>query len=352
MSVFLGPKQLFPSKQQIAHVSVSTGWFEWWERGRGTIGTHQQPLGVQTLFLNRGRSTEKWDLNHSRKYVASYPKNQRRTVPSRLPSPRVQFVPTGFFAEVPSNSTGSLSGRWRDPKASFGSRPSLTSETVNTGINSSRRRTKHHPPILHLAAVLALCRGRSLLTRSVSGSGTSNSSPPMSAPAKPWEVGAQERRRRARSLLIQAALWAPSMAERNINPRGPCRVSRSQRDNARSSAWADCFRTAALTNAARSAALPTRDCRRHRDGYRAQWCECLPNLSTIRFTPIPPSHVKTLPQPYFSQNLPTFFFSLAAWQYPGTSALMAGHRRCTSHARAAYRSATRFRAEVQREGEQ
>ena len=36
----------------------------------------------------------------------------------------------------------------------------------------------------------------------------------MSLAAKPWEVGVQERSRRARSLLVQAALSAPTMAER------------------------------------------------------------------------------------------------------------------------------------------
>ena len=39
--VFLGPKQLFPSKQQLAHIAVTTGGFEWWERGRGTVGLRQ-----------------------------------------------------------------------------------------------------------------------------------------------------------------------------------------------------------------------------------------------------------------------------------------------------------------------
>ena len=38
----------------------------------------------------------------------------------------------------------------------------------------------------------------------------------MSTTAKPWEVDAQERSRRARNLFVQAALWAPSMAERDI----------------------------------------------------------------------------------------------------------------------------------------
>ena len=41
---------------------------------------------------------------------------------------------------------------------------------------------------------------------------TSSSDPPMSAPAKPWEVDAPERSRRAWRLLVQAARWAPSMA--------------------------------------------------------------------------------------------------------------------------------------------
>ena len=35
------------------------------------------------------------------------------------------------------------------------------------------------------------------------------------SPAKPWEVDAQDWSRRARSLLVQAALWAPSMADRD-----------------------------------------------------------------------------------------------------------------------------------------
>ena len=44
----------------------------------------------------------------------------------------------------------------------------------------------------------------------------SGSSPPTSAPAKSGEVDAQERGRRATRLLVQAALWAPSMAERDM----------------------------------------------------------------------------------------------------------------------------------------
>ena len=38
----------------------------------------------------------------------------------------------------------------------------------------------------------------------------------MSAQTKPWQVDAQERSHRAKSLLVSAALWAPSTAERDI----------------------------------------------------------------------------------------------------------------------------------------
>ena len=51
----------------------------------------------------------------------------------------------------------------------------------------------------------------------------------MSASAKTWEVDAQERSRRARSLLIQAALWAPSMAERDIKEPAAAAVLQCRR---------------------------------------------------------------------------------------------------------------------------
>ena len=66
----------------------------------------------------------------------------------------------------------------------------------------------------------------------------------MSAPAKPKEVDTQERSPRARSLLIQAAFWAPSVVELY-------RASRSQRDNAPSLAWAGSSRMPAAQPAVR-----------------------------------------------------------------------------------------------------
>ena len=70
--------------------------------------------------------------------------------------------------------------------------------------------------ILHSGIHFAPCSVEPLLARSIFGSGTSSSDPPMTLAAKPWEVDAQERSRRARRLLVQAPLWAPSMSERDI----------------------------------------------------------------------------------------------------------------------------------------
>ena len=88
-------------------------------------------------------------------------------------------------------------------------------ETANTGIYSSRRRATHHPSLAHLATVLALCRGRSLLTRSVSAQEPAAAVLQCRRQPNPgkWTLrnGAG-----AGSPLIQAALWAHSMTERDI----------------------------------------------------------------------------------------------------------------------------------------
>ena len=59
---------------------------------------------------------------------------------------------------------------------------------------------------LHSGIHFASCSVELLLARSILGSGTSSSDPPMSSAAKPWEVDAFERSRRARRLPVQVAL--------------------------------------------------------------------------------------------------------------------------------------------------
>ena len=46
----------------------------------------------------------------------------------------------------------------------------------------------------------------------------------MSALPKPWEMDAHTRRRRVRALLIQAAVWAPTMGEN----QGPSQSTSTQ----------------------------------------------------------------------------------------------------------------------------
>ena len=72
----------------------------------------------------------------------------------------------------------------------------------------------------------------------------------MTLAAKPREVNAQERSRRARRLLVQAPLWAPSMSERDIFLEGIPELPDLWRDGARTVAGAGGLRAPALANAA------------------------------------------------------------------------------------------------------
>ena len=112
------------------------------------------------------------------------------------------------------------------------------------------------------------------------GSGTSSSSPPMSTPAKPWEVDAQERSRRARRLLVQVPLWAPSTAERDTILEAVAEWPRPQRGGAHTLAGAS------SRQLCRYYGVPKRDRRRHRRSgeLRAQSCECFKKHTTFHFT--------------------------------------------------------------------
>ena len=155
MSVFLRPRQPFPSNEQIAHISISgsaCGLNDGNEK-KGIVGTHKQPLGLQTPSTNRGRS----DLTMTGKNTL-VPQIQRCYVCPWLGSfSTSSSVLIGLCREVlSSNSVGSVSGRWRGPKVSFGSRPLPTSEIRTMGHNSRRRHIKHHLSVqLSLLSVVA-----------------------------------------------------------------------------------------------------------------------------------------------------------------------------------------------------
>ena len=136
-------------------------WFEWWERGRGIVGTHKQPPGLQTLSSTPGQSlgsgTSPWQEN-----IALLLQIQRRHVCPWLDSFSTSSL---VFARKSSRQVRLApyldSGHRQHPK---------TSKTKTVDHNSPRRRTKHHlstTSISHAATVLALCRGRPRLARSI-----------------------------------------------------------------------------------------------------------------------------------------------------------------------------------------
>ena len=190
---------LFASKQQTAHISVSTSGFD----------DGEEPAGhTSSLWVSRFR-TEAWRVGPliiagicCLRTPESAPQRTFPSLPLPLPLLYV-FICARWFLRVGLLTKFDWLSLRREPKASFGSRPLPASETANTGISSSHRRAKHHPsptsPLCSLFAVADPCSPAAFRLRSI---------PPVSAPAKPWEVDAPERSRRARSLLIQAALGA------------------------------------------------------------------------------------------------------------------------------------------------
>ena len=86
------------------------------------------------------------------------------------------------------------------------------------------------------------------------GWGTSSNSSLMSGPAKQREVDTQERRRRARAVLIKAALWSPRMNER-YHPRGSGRIASPGRFATNRLARTSRHRLSAVANSANHAAL-------------------------------------------------------------------------------------------------
>ena len=180
-------------------LSAHAGWMPWFRCA------DKDSLRIRTEAWREG-------FHHSRKILPSYPRTSAaadRTVSALVstPSSPVHLRSLVSSRKSPHQAQLALSERSREPRASSGARLLSASEAGTTGINSSRRRAKHHPPLRYCARSLPW---QILALPQRFGSGTSKSSLPTSAP------DAQERSRRARNPLIQAALQAPSMVERDI----------------------------------------------------------------------------------------------------------------------------------------
>ena len=97
--------------------------------------------------------------HHGRKILPSYPRSSAATfAPGSTPSPRVHLCPLVSAGKSSPNSSGSLQGRWRGPKVSFGCRPVSL-------LRQEQWATKHHLSLQ--LSLLSLSRGRSLLARSI-----------------------------------------------------------------------------------------------------------------------------------------------------------------------------------------
>ena len=186
-------------------------WCEWWERGRGTVGTRKQPS------LTGGGESRKRHLGPGHCLL--------------LRQQTLAFVHPADAQNITHPS----------PTLLLCSLCAVADPCSPAGF---RHRKKQQQSSL-IGASQTLGRGRS--------------------GAEP----AQERSQRAQSLLIQAALWAPSMADRDIILEALAEFPDPSETTPARWPW-----QAAPEH---QCAAPKRDCRRgHRDGYQAQWCECLP----------------------------------------------------------------------------
>ena len=164
---------------------------------------------------------EAWGVgsHHSRKIFPSYPKSSA--------SPRVHLCSLVSARKSSHQARLALSqGRSDSRKFHLGSGHCLLlrqKKWTTTHQDAAQSITSLSPPSATLPLCLLSLSWQTPARPQHLGSGTSSSSPPMSAPAKPSEADAQEWSRRARRLLVQAALWAPSMAERDPGETAPTR---------------------------------------------------------------------------------------------------------------------------------
>ena len=197
-----------PKGTNCSHCSI-TWWFEWWERGRGIVGTDKQPLGLQTLFDSEHGE---WDLTIAGKYCPRTPEPPPQpTVPSRLLLH--EFICAHWFLRgslLTKFDWLSLRANCESPKRHLGpGHCLLLGQQIRAFVHPAAAQNITQPSstsrLCSLFAVADPCPPAAFRLRNQQ--------------QQSFNVGArdaQERSRRARSLFIQAALCAPSTAERDI----------------------------------------------------------------------------------------------------------------------------------------
>ena len=135
----------------------------------------------------------------------------------------------------------------------------------------------------------------------------------MPPPVKPWEVDAQTEPSREEPARTGRPLGTQQGRARH-NPRGSRGAPRSRRDSGRSLAWADCFRTLALANAAGSAAL-----RNGTDGATAAVVSTKHKAASVPTNnQLPTSHHFLATTSRNSMHLTILMFDPSTVQFPST----------------------------------
>ena len=176
-------------------------------------------IGVQTRSTGPALDTRTVSARQNQK-TWSGTSTWLETIAQVCPNLRFRFsllyrLSRGSFCKSSSRSLSVSASMVLPRKSPHRVRLALSLPTADSGApgNESSQRRATHRSLSTLTIHFGSLQYGSFARPQRFGSGLSNSSPPMSAPAKPRGVDAQERSRRARSLLVQAALWAPSVVD-------------------------------------------------------------------------------------------------------------------------------------------
>ena len=147
VSFFLGPRQPFPSKHQIAPISISDG-----NEKKASRWDAQAAAGSPDALFESGPQQGEWDV--SRNILPSYPRFSAVVfAPGSAPSPRVHLRPSvsAWKSSHPIRLALSQNGG-ECRKSDLGPMPLPTCETRTPGHNSRRRHTKHDLSVSHALA--------------------------------------------------------------------------------------------------------------------------------------------------------------------------------------------------------